>query len=331
MFNQTFEDSRDDEKQSSKKQDELSSKNLNYFYDSDTRESFGVDSSANNEVYDSTRNKKRLEIKNKTFNKVSNKITNDEIRKSVLDQIKEQLKASGKIKSDKDFDPSKIKFQTIETKTDNGTEDNLNKETKENSNESTNEKLNESTKEKSESNYDFVQRFSNKNVHVNYKEIAKVIPWFTAYSKQPIEVNAIKVRAYLKNFNSLDDLIKMRTKQILNHSAKAECKIIDFDEDLTNYEFLDDLNMSEDEFKVLLDYKIYEMKFYRKYLPIYLDSLKHCLLLIYQFIVCKYFVKLDDKSTELITCLRNINDVDNAIINYLVEQLQEEAKKECQI
>ena len=315
MFNQTFEDSRDDEKQSSKKQDELSSKNLNYFYDSDTRESFGVDSSANNEVYDSTRNKKRLEIKNKTFNKVSNQITNDEIRKSVLEQIKTQLKASGKIKSDKDFDPSKIQFQKIESKTNNVAKDNSNKD----------------TKEKSEVNYDFVQRFSNKNVHVNYKEIAKVIPWFTAYSKQPIEVNAIKVRAYLKNFNSLDDLIKMRTKQILNHSVKAECKIIDFDEDLTNYEFLDDLNMSEDEFKVLLDYKIYEMKFYRKYLPIYLDSLKHCLLLIYQFIVCKYFVKLDDKSTELITCLKNINDVDNAIINYLVEQLQEEAKKECQI
>ena len=315
MFNQTFEDSRDDEKQSSKNQDELSSKNLNYFYDSDTRESFGVDSSANNEVDDSTQNIKRPEIKNKTFNKVSNQITNDEIRKSVLEQIKTQLKASGKIKSDKDFDPSKIQFQKIESKTNNVAKDNSNKD----------------TKEKSEVNYDFVQRFSNKNVHVNYKEIAKVIPWFTAYSKQPIEVNAIKVRAYLKNFNSLDDLIKMRTKQILNHSAKAESKIIDFDEDLTNYEFLDDLSMSEDEFKVLLDYKIYEMKFYRKYLPIYLDSLKHCLLLIYQFIVCKYFVKLDDKSTELITCLRNINDVDNAIINYLVEQLQEEAKKECQI
>lgn len=315
MFNQTFEDSRDDEKQSSKKQDELSSKNLNYFYDSDTRESFGFDNSTNNEVDDSTQNKKRLEIKNKTFNKVSNQITNDEIRKSVLEQIKTQLKASGKIKSDKDFDPSKIQFQKIESKTNNVAKDNSNKD----------------TKEKSEVNYDFVQRFSNKNVNVNYKEIAKVIPWFTAYSKQPIEVNAIKVRAYLKNFNSLDDLIKMRTKQILNHSAKAESKIIDFDEDLTNYEFLDDLSMSEDEFKVLLDYKIYEMKFYRKYLPIYLDSLKHCLLLIYQFIVCKYFVKLDDKSTELITCLRNINDVDNAIINYLVEQLQEEAKKECQI
>ena len=315
MFNQTFEDSRDDEKQSSKNQDELSSKNLNYFYDSDTRESFGVDSSANNQVDDSTIKKQRPEIKNKTFNKVSNQITNDEIRKSVLEQIKTQLKASGKIKSDKDFDPSKIQFQKIESKTNNVAKDNSNKD----------------TKEKSEVNYDFVQRFSNKNVHVNYKEIAKVIPWFTAYSKQPIEVNAIKVRAYLKNFNSLDDLIKMRTKQILNHSAKAESKIIDFDEDLTNYEFLDDLSMSEDEFKVLLDYKIYEMKFYRKYLPIYLDSLKHCLLLIYQFIVCKYFVKLDDKSTELITCLRNINDVDNAIINYLVEQLQEEAKKECQI
>ena len=315
MFNQTFEDSRDDEKQSSKKQDELSSKNLNYFYDSDTRESFGFDNSTNNEVDDSTQNKKKLEIKNKTFNKVSNQITNDEIKKSVLDQIKEQLKASGKIKSDKDFDPSKIKFQIIEPKTNNVTKDNSNKD----------------TKEKSEVNYDFVQRFSNKNVHVNYKEIAKVIPWFTAYSKQPIEVNAMKVRAYLKNFNSLDDLIKMRTKQILNHSVKAESKIIDFDEDLTNYEFLDDLSMSEDEFKVLLDYKIYEMKFYRKYLPIYLDSLKHCLLLIYQFIVCKYFVKLDDKSTELITCLKNINDVDNAIINYFVEQLQEEAKKECQI
>ena len=315
MFNQTFEDSRDGEKQSSKNQDELSSKNLNYFYDSDTRESFEVDSSANNEVDDSTQNIKRPEIKNKTFNKVSNQITNDEIRKSVLEQIKTQLKASGKIKSDKDFDPSKIQFQKIESKTNNVAKDNSNKD----------------TKEKSEVNYDFVQRFSNKNVHVNYKEIAKVIPWFTAYSKQPIEVNAIKVRAYLKNFNSLDDLIKLRTKQILNHSTKAESKIIDFDEDLTNYEFLDDLSMSEDEFKVFLDYKIYEMKFYKKYLPIYLDSLKHCLLLIYQFIVCKYFVKLDDKSTELITCLRNINDVDNAIINYLVEQLQEEAKKECQI
>lgn len=323
MFNQTFEDSRDDEKQSSKKQDELSSKNLNYFYDSDTRESFGIDSSANNEVDDSTQKTKKLEIKNKAFNKVSNQITNDEIRKSVLDQIKVQLKASGRIKSDKDFDLSKIQFQKIESKTNNGTDDNSNNGTKENSN--------EIAKEKSVTNYDFVQRFSNKNVHVNYKEIAKVIPWFTAYSKQPIEVNAMKVRAYLKNFNSLDDLIKMRTKQILNHSAKAESKIIDFDEDLTNYEFLDDLSMSEDEFKVLLDYKIYEMKFYRKYLPIYLDSLKHCLLLIYQFIVCKYFVKLDDKSTELITCLKNINDVDNAIINYLVEQLQEEAKKECQI
>ena len=315
MFNQTFEDSRDDEKQSSKNQDELSSKNLNYFYDSDTGENFGSYSSVNNEVDDSTQNKKRLEIKNKAFNKVSNQITNDEIRKLVLDQIKVQLKASGKIKSDKDFDPSKIKFQIIEPKTNNVIKNNSHKD----------------TKEKSVNNYDFVQRFSNKNVHVNYKEIAKVIPWFTAYSKQPIEVNAIKVRAYLKNFNSLDDLIKLRTKQILNHSTKAESKIIDFDEDLTNYEFLDDLSMSEDEFKVLLDYKIYEMKFYRKYLPIYLDSLKHCLLLIYQFIVCKYFVKLDDKSTELITCLRNINDVDNAIINYLVEQLQEEAKKECQI
>jgi len=323
MFNQTFEDSRDDEKQSSKNQDELSSKNLNYFYDSDTGENFGSYSSVNNEVDDSTQNKKRLEIKNKAFNKISNQITNDEIRKSVLDQIKEQLKHSHKIKSDKDFDPSKIQFQKIEPKTDNGTDDNSNNDTKENSN--------EIAKEKSVSNYDFVQRFSNKNVHVNYKEIAKVIPWFTAYSKQPIEVNAIKVRAYLKNFNSLDDLIKLRTKQILNHSTKAESKIIDFDEDLTNYEFLDDLSMSEDEFKVFLDYKIYEMKFYRKYLPIYLDSLKHCLLLIYQFIVCKYFVKLDDKNTELITCLRNINDVDNAIINYLVEQLQEEAKKECQI
>ena len=323
MFNQTFEDSRDDEKQSSKKQDELSSKNLNYFYDSDTGENFGSYSSVNNEVDDSTQNKKRLEIKNKAFNKVSNQITNDEIRKSVLDQIKVQLKASGRIKSDKDFDLSKIQFQKIESKTDNGTDDNSNNGTKENSN--------EIAKEKSVTNYDFVQRFSNKNVHVNYKEIAKVIPWFSAYSKQPIEVNALKVRAYLKNFNSLDDLIKMRTKQILNHSAKAESKIIDFDEDLTNYEFLDDLSMSEDEFKVFLDYKIYEMKFYRKYLPIYLDSLKHCLLLIYQFIVCKYFVKLDDKSTELITCLKNMDDVDNAIINYLVEQLQEEAKKECQI
>ena len=315
MFNQTFEDSRDDEKQSSKKQDELSSKNLNYFYDSDTRESFGVDSSANNEVNDSTQNRKRLEIKNKTFNKVSNQITNDDIRKSVLDQIKSQLKASGKIKSDKDFDPSKIQFQKIESKTNNVTKD----------------KSNNDTKEKSEVNYDFVQRFSNKNVHVNYREIAKVIPWFVAYSKQPIEITPSKIRAYLKNLDSLDNLIKMRTKQILNHSVKAESKIIDFDEDLTNYEFLDDLSMSEDEFKVLLDYKIYEMKFYRKYLPIYLDSLKHCLLLIYQFIVCKYFVKLDDESTELITCLKNTNDVDNAIINYLVEQLQEEAKKECQI
>ena len=315
MFNQTFEDSRDDKKQSSKKQDEFSSKNLNYFYDSDTRESFGVDSSANNEVDDSTQNRKRLEIKNKAFNKVSNQITNDDIRKSVLDQIKSQLKASGKIKSDKDFDPSKIQFQKIESKTNNVTKD----------------KSNNDTKEKSEVNYDFVQRFSNKNVHVNYREIAKVIPWFVAYSKQPIEITPSKIRAYLKNLDSLDNLIKMRTKQILNHSVKAESKIIDFDEDLTNYEFLDDLSMSEDEFKVLLDYKIYEMKFYRKYLPIYLDSLKHCLLLIYQFIVCKYFVKLDDESTELITCLKNTNDVDNAIINYLVEQLQEEAKKECQI
>ena len=319
MFNQTFGDSRDDEKQSSKKQDELSSKNLNYFYDSDTRENFGVDSSANNEVDDSTQNKKRLEIKNKTFNKVSNQITNDEIRKSVLGQIKEQLKASGKVKSDKDFDPSKIKFQIIEPKTKKDTNGNSSKNS------------NENTKDKSVSINDFVQRFSNKDVHVNYREIAKVIPWFVAYSKQPIEIIPSKIRAYLKNLDSLDNLIKMRTKQILNHSVKAESKIIDFDEDLTNYEFLDDLSMSEDEFKVFLDYKIYEMKFYRKYLPIYLDSLKHCLLLIYQFIVCKYFVKLDDKNTELITCLKNINDVDNAIINYLVEQLQEEAKKECQI
>ena len=319
MFNQTYEDSRDDEKQNSKNQDELSSKNLNYFYDVDTRERFENDDSTNNQVDDSTQNKKRLEIKNKAFNKVSNQITNDEIRKSVLDQIKEQLKASGKIKSDKDFDPSKIRFQKIESKTKKDTNDNSSKNS------------NENTKDKSVSINDFVQRFSNKDVHVNYREIAKVIPWFVAYSKQPIEITPSKIRAYLKNLDSLDNLIKMRTKQILNHSVKAESKIIDFDEDLTNYEFLDDLSMSEDEFKVLLDYKIYEMKFYRKYLPIYLDSLKHCLLLIYQFIVCKYFVKLDDKSTELITCLRNMGDVDNAIINYLVEQLQEEAKKECQI
>ena len=190
MFNQTFGDSRDDEKQSSKKQDELSSKNLNYFYDSDTRENFGVDSSANNEVDDSTQNKKRLEIKNKTFNKVSNQITNDEIRKSVLDQIKEQLKASGKVKSDKDFDPSKIKFQIIEPKTKKDTNGNSSKNS------------NENTKDKSVSINDFVQRFSNKDVHVNYREIAKVIPWFVAYSKQPIEITPSKISGLLHIVNN---------------------------------------------------------------------------------------------------------------------------------
>jgi len=335
------------------------SKDLNINYGEDARELFRKEDFADTHVDDSTltnnidkpsndsstsakQNKqttqKKLDVTSVPEKQKKLELTPvpEEQKNTILNDIKKQLLKQGKIKNPNEFDPSKITFLKIKPQK---TEDERYRKTLKNLNNRDYKEINKNsdaytklrnTKIPQDDIDAFTKGFADFGSRVNYKKIAKVIPWFAEYSKQPIEITDEKIKKYLKNFFSLDDLIEMRTKQILSGKVKAESKFINF-EQLGNYEFLDDLAMSEEQFEVYLDYKIYEMKFYRKFLLYALLELKRYVFVNYQFIALKYFFGLNDDQLKIATGVSDIDKIDRNVIHYLRIRLEEDVKKECQI
>lgn len=153
--------------------------------------------------------------------------------------------------------------------------------------------------------------------------------WFNEYQRQPIEINAERVRAYLESYNDLDNLIKYREDKLISGNIKPESKVLEVNK-LADLEFLNNSSINKEDFYSKVDYKLREMRFYKTNLSILIRNLKLYGFLVYQFLVFKYFLKLDEENIGKLTPFKNLDYLDSLAINYLKNKLIEEAKKECQ-
>ena len=167
-----------------------------------------------------------------------------------------------------------------------------------------------------------------KKQDVKYSDIAKVIPWFSEYKKQPISITIERVKAYLKYFKDLPDLIKLREKKLVNGESKPESKTIEPDK-LESLDFLDDYNIDKVEFMHSVDYKLNEMNFYYTNLRIILQHMKKYMFIGYQLLILKYYYNFNEEDLKKATNIKNIEYMEGIIINYLYEKLLEENNNEC--
>lgn len=173
---------------------------------------------------------------------------------------------------------------------------------------------------------DLQENVNKDNVHnINYKNVAKTIPWFAEYKKQTIIVTKEKIRAYLRNYKDLDRLIKYRKQKIINRKIKPESKELNIN-DFENYDFLEDSIIDEQTFFISTDYKIQEMEFYQKELMMIFKYLKKYIFVSYQFLVLKYYLKLSNEDLKVATNIEKTEYIDNVIIEYIYQKLCEEAK-----
>ena len=153
--------------------------------------------------------------------------------------------------------------------------------------------------------------------------------WFNEYQKQPIEINKDRVRVYLESYNDLDELIKYREENLISGKIKPESKLLEI-EKIKDFNFLNNSNMSKEDFYSKVDYKLREMKFYRLNLGMLIRNLKLYGFLVYQFVTLKYFLNLDSKTLKDLIPFKNLEYLDNLAVEYLTNKLVEEHKKECQ-
>lgn len=153
--------------------------------------------------------------------------------------------------------------------------------------------------------------------------------WFNEYQKQPIEINKDRVRVYLESYNDLDELIKYREENLISGKIKPESKLLEI-EKIKDFNFLNNSNMSKEDFYSKVDYKLREMKFYRLNLGMLIRNLKLYGFLVYQFVALKYFLNLDSKTLKDLIPFKNLEYLDNLAVEYLTNKLVEEYKKECQ-
>lgn len=153
--------------------------------------------------------------------------------------------------------------------------------------------------------------------------------WFEEYQKQPIEINEDKVRNYLEEFNQLKLMIKYRKTRILTGEIKPESKNLELDK-IPSLDFLKESNIDKNEFLFKVDYKLREIDFYSRTLRYLLENLRMYGLLVYQYIVLKYIVKLEDEQIEKLLPYRDIKHLDSISISYLTNKLVEESKRELE-
>ena len=161
------------------------------------------------------------------------------------------------------------------------------------------------------------------------QEPSNMDKWFSEYQKQPITINKERVQTYLENYEDLEKLIKFREDKLVSGEVKPESKTLEIN-NISNLDFLEKSNISKEEFFSKVDYKLREMKFYYRNLSFLLRNLKTYGFLVYQFVAFKYFLKLSERDIQKLTQFKNLDYLDNLSINYLKNELVEEARKECQ-
>lgn len=161
-----------------------------------------------------------------------------------------------------------------------------------------------------------------------YSDVAKVIPWYSEYKKQPISITKGRIRTYLGYYKDLPGLIKLREEKLMTGESKPESRTIEPNK-LNNLDFLEDYNIDKLEFMQSVDYKLNEMIFYYRNLKIYLNFLKKYMFMGYQLLLFKYYYEFKDEDLRRATYITNIDFIESIIINYLYEKLLEENDKEC--
>ena len=160
-----------------------------------------------------------------------------------------------------------------------------------------------------------------------YSDVAKVIPWFSEYKKQPISVTRERIRTYLKYFKDLPQLIKLREEKLMNGEVKPESKTIEPNR-LESLEFLDKYEIDKKKFMQSVDYKLNEMIFYNTTLKLNLHHMKKYMFIGYQLLLLKYYYKFSDSDLHRATNIENLDHIENVLVNYLYEKLIEE-NNEC--
>ena len=161
-----------------------------------------------------------------------------------------------------------------------------------------------------------------------YSDVAKVIPWFSEYKKQPISVTRERIRTYLKYFKDLPQLIKLREEKLMNGEVKPESKTIEPNR-LESLEFLDKYEIDKKKFMQSVDYKLNEMIFYYSNLKLTLLHMKKYMFLGYQLLTLKYDYNFSTSDLKKTTNIENVEYIENVLINYLYEKLVEENNNEC--
>ena len=161
-----------------------------------------------------------------------------------------------------------------------------------------------------------------------YSDVAKVIPWFSEYKKQPISVTRERIRTYLKYFKDLPQLIKLREEKLMNGEVKPESKTIEPNR-LESLEFLDKYEIDKKNFMQSVDYKLNEMIFYYSNLKLTLLHMKKYMFLGYQLLTLKYDYNFSTSDLKKTTNIENVEYIENVLINYLYEKLVEENNNEC--
>ena len=161
-----------------------------------------------------------------------------------------------------------------------------------------------------------------------YSDVAKVIPWFSEYKKQPISVTRERIRTYLKYFKDLPQLIKLREEKLMNGEVKPESKTIEPNK-LESLEFLDKYEIDKKKFMQSVDYKLNEMIFYYSNLKLTLLHMKKYMFLGYQLLTLKYDYNFSTSDLKKTTNIENVEYIENVLINYLYEKLVEENNNEC--
>lgn len=162
-----------------------------------------------------------------------------------------------------------------------------------------------------------------------YSDVAKVIPWFSEYKKQPISVTRERIRTYLKYFKDLPQLIKLREEKLMNGEVKPKSKTIEPNK-LESLEFLDKYEIDKKKFMQSVDYKLNEMIFYYSNLKLSLLHMKKYMFLGYQLLTLKYDYNFTTSDLKKTTNIENVEYIENVLINYLYEKLAEENKNECE-
>ena len=161
-----------------------------------------------------------------------------------------------------------------------------------------------------------------------YSDVAKVIPWFSEYKKQPISVTRERIKTYLKYFKDLPQLIKLREEKLMNGEVKPESKTIEPNR-LESLEFLDKYEIDKKNFMQSVDYKLNEMIFYYSNLKLTLLHMKKYMFLGYQLLTLKYDYNFSTSDLKKTTNIENVEYIENVLINYLYEKLVEENNNEC--